>query len=150
MTAEPVPARRRPVLGVLVVMGVMLLQVATDLVAGRESARILARLAFMSLELPMLMFALSAAFRWSIRRRMSAARGLATSIGIATGIGGAFGVLYGVVAMHIPALRLHFPNGVSLARTSLFGVLNAQLYFGLWALAFVYPVAVESAGARAL
>jgi len=131
-------------------MGVMLLQVATDLVAGRESARILARLAFMSLELPMLMFALSAAFRWSIRQRMSAARGLATSIGIATGIGGAFGVLYGVVAMHVPALRLHFPNGVSLARTSLFGVLNAQLYFGLWALAFVYPVAVESAGARAL
>ena len=37
------------------------------------------------------------------------------------------------------------PNGVSFARSALFGVLNAQLYFGLWALAFVYPFAVESA-----
>ena len=39
---------------------------------------------------------------------------------------------------------------VSLARTTLFGILNAQMYFGLWALGFVYPFAVESAGARAL
>ncbi len=65
-------------------------------------------------------------------------------------IGGVFGLLYGVLAMHVPALRLHFPNGVSLFRSSLFGVLNAQMYFGLWALGFVYPFAVESAGVRAL
>ena len=39
---------------------------------------------------------------------------------------------------------------MSLARSALFGVLNAQMYFGLWALGFVYPFAVESAGVRAL
>ena len=81
---------------------------------------------------------------------MSASRGLAAGVAIATMIGGVFGLLYGIVALHVPDLRLHLPNGVSLARTTLFGVLNAQLYFGLWALAFVYPFAVESAGVRAL
>jgi signal transduction histidine kinase len=143
--------RRRPTaLGLLVILGVILLQLATEVVAGHESARIFARLAFMSLELPTLMFSLSAAFAWSIRRRMSAGQGLMASIAIATGIGSAFGLLYGVVAMHAPQLRLHFPNGVSLVRSVLFGVLNAQLYFGLWALAFVYPFAVEDASVRAL
>jgi len=142
--------RPRRALGITVVCGVMLLQLATEVVAGRESARILARIVFMVLELPMLMVALSAAFAWSIHRRMTAARGLATGIAIATGIGGVFGLLYGLAALHIPALRLHFPGGVSFPRSALFGVLNAQLYFGVWALAFVYPFAVESARVRAL
>jgi signal transduction histidine kinase len=142
--------RPRRALGITVVCGVMALQLVTEVVAGRESARILARVAFMSLELPMLMLALSAAFAWSIRRRMSAAQGLATGIAIVTGIGGAFGLLYGFAAFHIPALRLHFPGGVSFFRSVLFGILNAQLYFGVWALAFVYPLAVESAHVRAL
>ena len=142
--------RPRRALGITVVCGVMLLQLATEAVAGRESARILARIAFMALELPMLMLALSAAFAWSIHRQMTAVRGLATGIAIATAIGGAFGLLYGLAAQHIPALRLHFPSGVSFPRSALFGVLNAQLYFGVWALAFVYPFAVESARVRAL
>jgi signal transduction histidine kinase len=148
--ASPKVRRRPTALGLLVILGVVLLQLATEVVAGRESARILARLAFMSFELPMLMFSLSAAFAWSIRRRMSAGQGLAASIAIATGIGSAFGLLYGLVALHAPQLRLHFTNGVSLTRSVLFGVLNAQLYFGLWALAFVYPFAVEGASVRAL
>jgi LytS/YehU family sensor histidine kinase len=62
-----------------------------------------------------------------------------------------FGLLYGALAMHWPALRLHFPNGaVSLMRTSLYGVMSAQLYLGLWSLAFVFPYAVDSARVRAL
>jgi LytS/YehU family sensor histidine kinase len=132
------------------VCGVLLLQLATEVVAGRESARVLARTAFMALELPMLMLALSAAFAWSMHRRMTAVGGLVTGIAIATIIGAAFGLLHGLVAQHVPALRLHFPGGVSFHRSALFGVLNAQLYFGVWALAFVYPFAVESARIRAL
>jgi signal transduction histidine kinase len=148
--AAAIASRPRLVLGVVVVVGTMLLQVATDVVAGRQSARILARLAFMLAELPLLMPALSAAFAWSIRRRMSAGQGLLTGVGIATAFGCVFGLLYGVVAQRVPELRLHFPNGLSFSRTTLFGILNAQLYFGLWALAFVYPLAVESARVRAL
>jgi signal transduction histidine kinase len=140
---------RRP-LGIAVVVGVMLLQLATEVVAGREFPRILARAAFMALELPLLMIALSWAFRWSIRRRMTAGQGLLTGVAIAMPFGCVFGVLYGVVAMHVPEMRLHMPNGVSLWRSVPFGALYAQLYFGLWALAFVYPMAVESARVRTL
>jgi LytS/YehU family sensor histidine kinase len=97
------------------------------------------------------MFALSAAFRWSLRRNMTAGQGLVTGAAIATAFGCAFGLLFGTLAMCVPELRLApMKNGVSLVRSIMFGTLNAQLYFGLWALAFVYPLAVESARIRAL
>jgi signal transduction histidine kinase len=157
VTASGVPTvRPRRALGIAVVLGVMLLQLALDLVGGRESARILARLVYMACELPLLMLALTAAFHWSIRRSMTAAQGLGTGVAIATMFGGVFGLLYAAIAMHVPALRLHSlpgmhdPNVVSLTRTSLFGVIQAQMYFGLWSLAFAYPFAVESARIRAL
>ncbi len=136
--------------GLVFIGAVMVLQVAADFVTGREGARMLARVAFLALELPVLMLTLSATFGWSVRQRVSAPQALAAGVAIATTIGCIFGVLYGVVAMHVPALRLHFPNGVSFPRSVLFGVLNAILYFGVWALAFGYPFAVESAGVRAL
>jgi signal transduction histidine kinase len=148
--AAATQASQRRVFGLLFIGAVMVLQVATDFVTGRESARMLARVAFLALELPILMLTLSATFGWSVRRRVNAPQALAAGVAIATTIGCIFGVLYGLVAMHVPALRLHFPNGVSFSRSALFGVLNAILYFGVWALAFGYPFAVESAGIRAI
>jgi signal transduction histidine kinase len=147
---SPATLTTRRSLGIAVVVGVVLLQLATDLVAGRESARILARAAFLSLEMPMLMVALSWAFRWSVAHKMRAGQALLTGIAVATPFGCVFGLLYGLVAMRIPELRLHMPNGVSLPRSMLTGTMFAQLYFGLWALAFVYPSAVESARIRLL
>jgi signal transduction histidine kinase len=144
------PVRPRNALGISFVVFVVLLQLATDIVGGKESARVLARFAFTTLELPILMFALTWAFRRSIRRRLSVTSAFAAGVAIAAATGSLFGVLYGIVAMRVPELRLHFPNGVSFLRTGLFGVLNAQLYFGLWALAFVYPFAIEGARVRAL
>jgi len=141
----------RRALGFTVICAVMMVQLATELVAGHESARILARLAFMALEMPLLMLALSSAFAWSIRRKTTAGQALAAGMTIATAIGCAFGLLYAVAAQHIAALRLHVPAaGAAFPRSALFGVLNAQLYFGVWALAFVYPFVFESARVRAL
>jgi signal transduction histidine kinase len=131
-------------------VGVVLLQLATDLVSGRETARILARAAFMTLELPLLMGALSWSFRWSVARRWNAGQALLAGIGVAVPLGSAFGVLYGLVAMRVPEMRLHMPNGPNLARSAAVGVMYAQLWYGLWALAFVYPSVVESARVRAL
>lgn len=153
--APSVPVlRSRRAIGVAVVLGVALLQIAADVVAARETARILARAIFMACELPLLMLALSTAFGWSLRRRMSAGQGLLAGVAIATAFGCAFGLLYGFVAMHVPEMRLHMPPSTSdtlvVLRSSLFGVLNAQMYFGLWALAVVYPFAVEGARVRDL
>jgi LytS/YehU family sensor histidine kinase len=146
--------RPRRAIGVAVVVGVMVLQFAADVVAARETARILARMAFMSCELPLLMLALSTAFGWSLRRKMTAGKGLLAGVGIATSFGCVFGILYGLAALKVPDLRLHMgaagSNAIIVARSSLFGVLNAQMYFGLWALAVVYPFAVEGARVRDL
>jgi signal transduction histidine kinase len=136
---------------ITIILGVMLMQLAADLVGQRESARILARLAFMALSMPLLMVALSSTFRWCMRRRMNSWQGLLSGVIVATAFGSVFGFLYGVVAQHVPSLRIAFPNGApSLIRTTIFGVLNAQLYLGLWALAFVFPYAVDSARVRTL
>jgi signal transduction histidine kinase len=137
-------------LGVAVVVGVVLLQLATDFVTGRDSARILTRAAFMSLQLPVLMIALSLAFRWSVARRMNAGQALLTGVAVATTFGCAFGLLYGALALRVPAMRMHMTNGVSFPRSALVGAMFAQLYYGLWALAFVYPSVVESARVRML
>jgi len=145
--------RPRRAFGVAVVLGVMLLQFMADLVGGRETARILARLAFMSCELPLLMVAMSAAFGWSLRRRTTAGQGLLVGVGIAMGTGVVFGILYGLVALRVPELRLHMPNSsaeVTLLRFALFGIVNATMYWGLWALAVVFPFAVEGARVRDL
>jgi signal transduction histidine kinase len=149
---EPNLPKVRPslALGVIVVLGIMLLQLTTEMVAGREAPRIVARLSIMALELPLLMLALSAAFGWSLRHRVSATRGVLLGVAIATGIGCAFGLLYAAIAARFPQLKMHVSGGAVHLRAILFGVLNAQLYYGLWALAFVYPFAVESAGLRAL
>jgi signal transduction histidine kinase len=153
LTAVVAPAaalRPRMAIGVVVVLGVMALQLASDAVSGKESARLVARLVYMACELPLLMAALSMAFGRSLQGRLSAVQGLGLGVAISTAFGCVFGLIYGEVALRVPELRLHYPNGVSLVRTTLFGVLNAQMYFGLWSLAFAYPFAVDSARVRAL
>jgi signal transduction histidine kinase len=135
---------------VAVVVGVTLFQLATDFVLGREFHRLAARAVFLALELPLLMVALSWAFGWSLRRRMTAGQGLLLGVGIAIPFGVLFGGLWGVVTLNVPSLRAHMPTGFSVWRSATMGVLYAQLYLGLWALAFVYPLAVESARVRTL
>ncbi len=149
---HPVAGAIRPrlALGVGIVLAVMALQLASDAVSGKETAQLLARFVYMGCELPLLMFALTAAFRRSLGGANGAHHGLALGAAIATAFGCVFGLAYGAIAMRVPALRLHYPNGLSLARTTLYGLLSAQLYFGLWSLAFAFPFAVESARTRAL
>ncbi len=121
-------------LGAAVVGGIIMLQAATDLVAGRDHARVVARLVFLAVELPILMMALSGVFAWSVRKRLSAAQGLAAGVAIATLIGCGFGLFHGVLVRHVPELRISLTTGGGLVRSALFGALNAQLYFGLWGL----------------
>jgi signal transduction histidine kinase len=147
---SPAELTGRRSLSIAVVVGVMLLQIATDLVTGRETARVLARAGFLATEMPLLMVALSWSFRWSVSRRWNAGQALLAGFGVALVLGSAFGVLYGLVAMRVPEMRLHMPNGVSLPRSAATGVMYAQLWYGLWALAFAYPSVVESARVRAL
>lgn len=141
---------QRRALGVLVVAGVMLLHASAEWAAGRQTASIVARLTFLAFELAVLMAALSAASSWAMRRRLTAGQALLAGVVVATIVGCSFGPLYAELTLHVPALRSRFPDGIGLLRSTLFGTLYAQLYAGLWALAFVYPRAVDRARVREL
>jgi len=147
-----VPAARSThrALAVAVIVLVMLLQLAVDLVAGRESHRILGRLLWMVVEVPLLMVALSVAFDWAIRWRMNAWQSLLSAMATSIAIGCPIGLLHVVVASRFPAFGLRGPGVSSYARAALYGILVAQMYFGIWAVAFVYPVAIEGVRVRAL
>ncbi len=142
--------RLRRALAIAFVVGVMLLHAGTDYFGGREPSRIVARLGFMTVELPILMIAMSSVFERAVRGRITTGQAVAAGVAAATLIGSVFGLLYAAVSSRYPSLRLTFPYGVSFVRLALFWVLNAYLYSGLWALAFVYPFALESARVRAL
>src|SRR5271155_5483786 len=112
---SPTGARLPWGMTIAVAFGIILLQAASDLVAGRESARIVARLIFLAVELPLLMAGLSMAFSWSVRRRMAAPQALISGVTVATIIGGLFGMLYGILALHVPELRfMRPPTGANL------------------------------------
>jgi LytS/YehU family sensor histidine kinase len=142
-------AQRRALPGLLVGAGVVALQGASDLVAGRDWSHVLTRAAFMSVELIVLMLALSAVFAWSVRRKMPPSRAILACIAAATLIGLAFGPLWGELSRNVPSLHMRFTASWSLLRFALFHAIYAQFYVGLWALAFVYPRAVENARVRA-
>jgi signal transduction histidine kinase len=142
-------ASRSPLAGLFVGAGVVALQSASDLVAGRDWQHVAARAAFLSVELIILMLVLSAVFGWTVRRKMSDARAILACIAAATLVGLAFGPLWGALSRNLPAMHMRFAASWSLLRFALFHAIYAQFYAGLWALAFVYPRAVENARVRA-
>ncbi len=137
-------------LGVAVVLLVVLLQAATELLAGHERARVIARLGLAAAQMPVLMLALSASFEWAKRRRL----GSVATLMIGASIAGVLGVLFGLVFWKLgtvfPEFRLRPGTVTPPWRSAAFGFLFGQFNFGIWALAFIYPFAVEDARNHAL
>jgi LytS/YehU family sensor histidine kinase len=71
-------------------------------------------------------------------------------VGVAGALGAAFGVAWWLISQHVPTIRLHPGPPIAVGRAMAYGFTYGQLYFGLWALAFVYPFALEDARVRAL
>jgi MFS family permease len=116
LTARPTSRASRRWLGVAVVLLVVLLQAATELLAGHALPRVLLRLGFAALQMPMLMLTLSASFEWAQRRRL----GSVSTLIIGASIAGLLGVLFGLVMWKIgdvyPAFRLR-PESVAPKRS---------------------------------
>jgi hypothetical protein len=140
---------RRWVIGVAVVVFIVLLQAAAQIFAGRERARVVAHLVFLSIELPTLMAALGASFNWAVKKRLPAWRTLLLGVFVSALIGLTFGIGYGLVMHSFPTFHNHGVEQTVLT-SAMFGLTYAQLHFGLWTLAFVYPFAAEDARLRAL
>jgi signal transduction histidine kinase len=100
--------------------------------------------------MPLLMLTLSASFEWATRRRLGSISTLLMGALIAGALGAAFGLFFWKAAELYPAFRIRPDRAVAPWRSAAWGVLFGQFHFGIWALAFVYPFAVEDARLRAL
>ena len=146
----PLSRTERRALGIAVVVGVVLLQVAVQYVASRDRVRALTQISFMSVEMPLLMGVLSWGYAWAVRRRLGPLSTLFFGIITAGCLGAVFGTLLWCLAQRYPMIRFHSDSSLQLTRAIAFGTTFGQLHFGLWALAFVFPFALDDAKLRAL
>jgi signal transduction histidine kinase len=137
-------------LGVAVVLLVVLLQAATELLSGHERPRVLVRLGLAALQMPLLMLTLS----WSFERAKQKRLGSVATLVMGAAIAGVLGILFGLIFWKLgdiyPEFRLRPGPVVAPWRSAAWGFLFGQFNFGIWALAFVYPFAVEDARNHAL
>jgi signal transduction histidine kinase len=150
LPVRPTSRAARRWLGVAVVLLVVLLQAATELLAGHERPRVLLRLGIAALQMPLLMLTLSASFEWAKKRRLGSVETLIVGATIAGALGIVFGLFFGKIGELYPAFRIRPGLVVAPWRSAAWGFLFGQFHFGIWALAFVYPFAVEDARLRAL
>lgn len=152
--AVDAPSRplHRYVAGTYVLAGVVLLQVASQYLSNPDSRRSLSVLAFLGLEVPPLMFALSAIFIRARQRERSMRLMVPAGLVCASALGAGFGAMFFLLAEQFPelGLRLFSFKEMSLQRCMLYGFTSALGHLGLWTLAFALPVALDDARVRAL
>jgi signal transduction histidine kinase len=150
--AEPGVIFRRQAAGGAVVVSVVFLQVLAYYIANRDAGRFFSVLLLFAMELPVLMWTLTALFHRARRRERSSAWLVVVGLAVSGLLGSLFGGLLFLLAEHLPELGLRtsavYPS--TFLRSVLFGMTHAQSHFGLWTLAFVLPIALEDARVRKL
>jgi hypothetical protein len=155
---ERTDPKRRRLVGVLVMAGIALLQLATEYLQTHDRGRLLSKAITLLVGLPLLIVWAFAVSRWASRKRVSATPWPApfSALGplfvgaVAAGLFFA-GLLWATRAasLWIAPLRPHYgPWGG--ADDLRIGFALGLTSFALWALAFVFPFAAEDARVRAL
>jgi hypothetical protein len=131
----------------------ILLQLLPLLVLERREQSLFPRILFWVLELPTLIAALSFLYGWSLRRRWSTLSTVMLSLTVAVVLGSSLSILslYLASAIQGPG-SVVTPSGrpASYIGVTLFGGIFGLFHCGLWALAFVFPSAVEDRRLRAV
>ncbi len=146
---ERADPRRRRILGVLVMAGIALLQLASEFLGAHDVVRFLSKSVALLVGLPLLVVGANGVFRWAARNRF----GLVASLSVAAVASGAFFALLlratrAVTMAIVPLPPNYEPFGEGdVLRV---GFTMGLTYFALWALVFVLPVVVEDARVRAL
>jgi hypothetical protein len=141
--------RRRRTLGVLVIGGIALLQLASEFLGAHDLVRFLSKSIALLIGLPVLVGSANGVFRWAQRNRL----GLVAAFSAAAVVAGAFFALLlrgtrAVIMASVPLPPNYEPFGEGdVLRV---GFTMGLTYFALWALVFVLPVALEDARVRAL
>jgi hypothetical protein len=151
-TPAPLFGRQQWAIALFVVGAGMLLQLLPLLVLERREQSLIPRIVFWVLELPTLIAALTLVYRWALLRRLTTLTTVLMSVTIAVALGSALSALtlFLVTAIQGPGSVLT-PSGrpASYLGVTLFGGIFGLFHCGLWALAFVYPAAVEDRRLRA-
>lgn len=152
MTPASTTTPRRRLAGIAVVVGVVLLQLLASYITNRDAARFGSVLLLFAFELPVLMFALEALFQHARRQGRSSAWLVGAGLLVASLLGASCGALFFEVSTRFPEWGLHMMSigPITLLRSVFFGMTQAQSQFGLWALAFLLPMALEDARVRTL
>jgi hypothetical protein len=141
--------RRRRILGILVMAGIALLQLASEFLGTHDVVRLFSKALALLVGLPLLVVCANGVFRWAARNRF----GLVAPLSVAAVVAGIFfagllRVTRAVISSTGPLPPNYEPFGEGdVLRV---GFTLGLTYFALWALAFVLPVVVEDARVRAL
>jgi signal transduction histidine kinase len=137
-------------IGLGIIVLVELLQVVTQYLVGHERGRLLSHLGFIFLSVPLIMLTLSLGFEHAFQRRLRALPTILSGVVVACGLGVCVGVAMWELATAFPVLRAHIDEPPHLARFLQVGLMYGISDIALWALAFVFPFAVEDARIRSL
>jgi signal transduction histidine kinase len=139
----------RRALGICVMTIVPLLQIATEYVGTGDSGRTLSKLAVSIIGLPILLWGSSAGLRWAAIKRF---RPLLLLVGGMLSAGVLYAVLfYAIHLASLPIAILRPATGAWETTAALrIGFAMGVTNFGLWALGFVFPFAMEDARFRGL
>lgn len=118
----------------------------------RDAPRLGSALLLVLFELPIQWLALTALFTRAQRGTLEGIRLLMVGVVVSIAIGLAMSLAFYGVAFSFPdlGLRLSSTQPLQLSRVLLFGATQGVTHFGLWALAFLLPVALEDARVRHL
>ncbi|HEY2517564.1 MAG TPA: histidine kinase [Polyangiaceae bacterium] len=141
---------RRRLLGVGIISLIALLQVATQYLVGRERGRLLSHLVYLCFGLPALMTVFSVGFAHATKKRWGAVPTILGGVAVAGALGSLIAIGVWGLALEFPMIRPHAEGTWKLARAIQFGFMYGLVNYGLWALAFVFPFALEDARIRSL
>jgi signal transduction histidine kinase len=110
------------------------------------------RLLFLAIDGPLITIALTLHHDWASRRRLAVRRSLPTTMALATTLGMAAALFAWIMASKLGIDFRQRPDQEALTapRVIIFGAVTGVIQFVIWALAFVYPFAIEDARLRAL
>jgi signal transduction histidine kinase len=144
-----ITAPRRTALGLCVMTIIPLMHIGTEYVGTRDLGRTLSRLVVSLIGLPILIWGSPAALRWAAGRR---SRPAVLLIGGMLSAGTLYALLFDAVHLASGSIPLLRPAAGPWATSDALriGFAMGVTAFGLWALAFVFPFALEDARFRAL
>lgn len=145
--------RQQWAIALFVVGAGIFLQLLPLFVLERREQSLFPRLLFWFLELPTLIASLSLLYGWSVKKRVSPLTTVVLSLTVAVALGSALSALTLYLANLIQGPgSVVTPAGrpASYLGVALFGGIFGLFHCGLWALAFVFPSAVEDRRLRAV